>query len=348
MGKKIKILFSGHDFKFLDHVISRYEMDAGYEVILEEHKGHVIKDTEKCKKLLKESDIIFCEWCLGNAEWYSQNKNENQVLVVRLHHQEINLPFLERIAWGNVDKLIFICQNNRKLFLEKFPHLEDKTLLIYNLIDCASFRMPKLYGAEFNLGFIGSAPMRKAPHVAVDILHRLKQFDSRYTLYFKGKQPYEYDWLWQRPEERQYYEKLYKKINDSPFVNSIIFDPHGNDVQEWFSKIGFLLSTSEHEGSHQAVAEGMASGAIPVIRNWDDADQLYPPKYVFKDIEEAVGLIKKWNTGNLYAHECSEAGEYAQENFDYHGILRKFDTLFSDLLEQKGLDRLSNGNLQGE
>ena len=335
MQRKIKVLFSSHDFKFLNHVVSRYKQDPGYEVLLEEHEGHVIQDTEECKKLLEVVDIIFCEWCLGNAEWYSQNKKRHQVLIIRLHHQEVNLPFLDRIEWGNVDKILFICPNNKKLFLKKFPYLNEKTLLLYNLIDCASFRIPKLYGAEFNLGFIGSAPMRKAPHIAVDILNRLKQSDSRDTLYFKGKQPFEYDWLWRRPEERRYYEKLYEEINTSSYADSIIFDPHGNDVQEWFSKIGFLLSTSDHEGSHQAVAEGMASGAIPVIRNWDGADQLYPAKYVFRDIEEAVELILKWKTRNIYDHECNEAERYAQENFDYHEILKIYDTLISNLLGRK-------------
>ena len=328
----MNILFNGHDFKFLTHVIDHFKSNPYYEIFFDDHPGHVVVDKQKSLKLLDKADIIFCEWCLGNAEWYSHHKKENQLLLIRLHHQEIGLAFLDNILWDKVDKIIFICQNNLRLFLEKFPHLKSKTILIYNVIDCNAFDVQKLPGAEFNLGFIGSSPMRKAPHIALEIFFRLKKIDKRYCLFFKGKHPWEYPWLWRRPEEREYFEKLYDSINNGPYSNSIVFDPHGNDIPEWFSKIGFLLSTSDHEGSHQAVAEGMASGAIPVIRNWDGADLLYPPKYVFKSVDEAISLIQTWKTPNHYLNESSFSKEFANLNFDKKVIITAYENLINSLL----------------
>lgn len=332
---KRTILFNGHDFKFLIPVISHYQADPNFEVLIDSHPGHVVADTSKSSHMLNQADIIFCEWCLGNAEWYSQNKLEHQILIIRLHHQEIDLHYLENINWGNVDSIIFICQNNMKLFLEKFPKLKDKATLIYNLFDSKAFDLPKLPGAEFNLGFIGSAPKRKSPHLAIDILLKLKEIDSRYTLFIKGKQPWEFDWLWRRDEEREYYKDFYYRIENSRYRNSIIFDPHGDDIPSWFSKIGFLLSTSEHEGSHQAVAEGMASGAISVIRNWDGADQLYPKKFVFSTTDEAVGLIKKWKTVEYFQLTAKEVKEYAQSNFDNAVIIRQYETLLNKISQHR-------------
>lgn len=331
----LRMLFAGHDFKFLTPILAHYDSHPLYKVLTDEYKGHVIKDTKRSGTLLDQADIIFCEWCLGNAEWYSNNKKENQILIIRLHHQEIyqNLPYLDRIKWENVDRIIFICQNNMSLFLDKYPHLVDRAVLLFNLIDCDAFNIPKLYGAEFNLGFMGVAPKRKAPHLAFEILARLKQIDNRYTLFIKGKSPWEYDWLRSRPDERRYYEKFYSLVNGSQYANSVVFDPQGNDVPEWFSKIGFLLSTSEHEGSHQAVAEAMASGAIPVIRNWTGADSLYPKKYIFKSIDEAVQLILRWKIIPNYVKESSFCKEFAYRNFDRTIILPQYDELFSRLSE---------------
>ena len=333
-----KILFSGHDLKFLRPLLSHYENDSGYKVLIDEREVHVIKDTKKCQNLLKQANIIFCEWCLGNAEWYSNNKKENQLLLIRLHHQEIyqNLPYLERIKWENVDSIIFICPNNMSLFLDKYPHMADRAVLIYNLIDCDSFSLPKLYGAEFNLGFVGVAPKRKAPHVAFELLKRLKKIDSRYTLFIKGKPPWEYDWLWSRPDERKYYDQFYSAVNRSQYANSVVFDPHGNDMPEWFSKIGFLLSTSEHEGSHQAVAEAMASSAIPVIRNWAGADLLYPREFVFETIDGAVELINKWKTRENYAPQCKSVRKYAMDYFDRPVIIEQYQQLLRGLLLDYG------------
>lgn len=335
----LKILFSGHDLKFLRPLLSHYENDVGYKVLIDEYEGHVIKDTKKCQRLLKYADIIFCEWCLGNAEWYSNNKKGNQLLLIRLHAQEIyhNLPYLDRIKWENVDCIVFICQNNMSLFLDKYPSMTDRAVLIYNLIDCDSFSLPKLYGAEFNLGLMVMVPKMKAPDFTFEILERLKQIDNRYTLFIKGKPPWEYDWLWGRPDERRYYEDFYSRVNGSEYANSIVFDPYGDDIPEWFSKIGFLLSTSEHEGSHQAVAEAMASGAIPVIRNWAGADLLYPREFVFETIDDAVKLIIKWNTQENYLPQCESVRKYAREYFDRPVIIEQYQQLLRGLLLDYGL-----------
>lgn len=328
-----KILFAGHDFRFLEPVIAHYQAHPAYEVLLDKYQGHVITDTNRSRELLRHADIIFCEWCLGNAEWYSKHKNHNQRLIVRLHAQEIrdDVPFLQRIDWEKVDQIVFICQHNMDRFLARFPFMSDRAILIYNPVYCDAFPFPKLFEAEFNLGMMGFVPKLKAPHIAFDILLGLKKIDGRYTLFLKGNHPWEYDWLWQRPKEREYYEALYAKINSSEHANSVVFDPHDDNVPDWFSKIGFLLSTSDQEGSHQAVAEAMASGTTPIIRNWPGSDTLYADRFIFSSVNEAVNLILKLNTQGNFLSECQEASQFAMDRFDQQVILQQYDQLLSSI-----------------
>jgi glycosyltransferase involved in cell wall biosynthesis len=335
-GKAVNILFSGHDFKFLKPLLDHFNEAPSYNILIDEHEGHVPKDIEKCERLLRQADIIFCEWCLGNAEWFSKHKRKGQPLVIRLHHQEVlqNLPYLARIDWRNVDRIIFICPRNMELFLERIPEMEERAVLIYNPIDCGILGLSKLFGAGFNLGFVGLAPRRKSPHLALMIFEALRKLDTRYTLFFKGKSPREYDWLWKNPEERSYYEDFYSRVKSSPHSNSIVFDPHGGDMPAWYSKIGFFLSTSEHEGSHQAVAESMASGAVPVIRNWAGASQLYPGEFVFESIDDAVTKIFSWNRTGVYEPCCERAREYAKDNFDASLIIEQYENLLNCLLSR--------------
>lgn len=327
----VRILINGHDLKFLKPLITHLEQSDDYQVVLDNVGGHQILNKENSRRLLKDADLIFCEWALGNSVWYSENKQKRQKLVIRLHHQEINLPFLNQIRWENVDQIVFICPENMEIFLRRFPGMTSRTSLIYNLIDCADLSRSKLPGAPFNLGFIGSSPKRKAPHLSLDLFERLHREDDRYVLYIKGKHPWEYPWLLQREDERQYYEMLYHRIEHSPYADSIIFDPHGNDMPEWFSKIGIILSTSDHEGSHQAVAEGMASGALPVIRNWAGADKLYPPAYVIRNITEATAMVHGWNRSEQVYRLSCEARDFARENFDIPVITRQYEELFRKL-----------------
>jgi glycosyltransferase involved in cell wall biosynthesis len=322
-----RLLFSGHDFKFLQPVITHYENEPGFTVLIDTHKNHVIDDERKCEELNLQSDIVFCEWALGNAVWYSRHKLPDQKLIIRLHRQELTLPYLDQIDWKNVDRLIHICPYNVEQFNHRYPNLSEKVELIYNPIDACVLDQEKLPGTEFNLGMIGISPMLKAPHIAVEMLRKLREHDRRFTLFIKGKQPWEYDWLWKREIEREYFEELYRQIKNSDIRNAVIFDPHGNDIPDWFSKIGFILSTSDLEGSHQAVAEGMASGAIPVIRNWAGSDMLYPPKYVFSTVDQAVELILKWRSPKFYSAEVNYARDFAKGHFDLTVILPRIRQL---------------------
>src|SRR5690606_14421438 len=93
--------------------------------------------------------------------------------------------------------------------------------------------------------------------------------------------------------EMSYYEKLFEKINSAPWKENVIFEKHGDDVPQWFSKLNFILSTSDIESFHLAPMEGMASGTIPIIFNWDGSHTIYPNEYIVKSTDEAVDLILK-------------------------------------------------------
>ncbi|HNX79919.1 MAG TPA: glycosyltransferase, partial [Prolixibacteraceae bacterium] len=153
-----------------------------------------------------------------------------------------------------------------------------------------------------------------------------------------------YDWLWKCDEERAYFEALYDYINNSDFANSVVFDPHGDDMQVWFSKIGYILSTSEHEGSHQAVAEGMAAGSIPVIRNWHGADELYPEEFVVRSVDEAVGMILGFNESQDFSLKTDFVRKFARENFDLPVIFSSYERLFRKLLNESHDQVFQNPN----
>ena len=70
-----------------------------------------------------------------------------------------------------------------------------------------------------------------------------------------------------------WYQVQFDRIQSDPSLNGhVYFDEWGTDVPQWFEKINYILSVSDYEGSHQAVAEGAASGAVPTILKWDGAD----------------------------------------------------------------------------
>ena len=69
------------------------------------------------------------------------------------------------------------------------------------------------------------------------------------------------------------------------------FEPFGGDVANWLRKIGTVLSTSDLESFHLAVAEGMMSRACAVVLPWSGADEVYGEPWVVPDLARGAERI---------------------------------------------------------
>lgn len=97
----------------------------------------------------------------------------------------------------------------------------------------------------------------------------------------------------QRPEEMDWYREQYdriEKINAST-PGAITFDPQGDDMPQWYRKIGIALSASDFESFHLTVADGAASGSLPASLAWAGSDFLYPREWLSATTIELAASI---------------------------------------------------------
>ncbi len=324
------ILIAGHDLRFIQN-ISRLFANRGYKITIDRWKGHEKHDEEKSQRLLNQADIIIAEWCLGNAVWYSKNVRSHQRLLVRLHLQERDTGFPYKVNMDNVHKVIFVGPHILREVQRMCSWPVEKLEVLPNYVDEVDFNRDKLEDSTFNLGMSGICPSRKRMDLALDMLEHLRSVDSRFKLYIKGKMPWEYEWLWKKPEERSYYEQVFSRIDSSSLLeNAVVFDSYGEDIASWYRKIGFIISTSDFESFHLAVAEGAISGAIPVVFNWEGADQIYPSSWVHSSVVEAVEFIQGVFTNGNFSHISTERKAFALENFALEVIFEKWCKLLED------------------
>lgn len=320
----IKILFAGHDFKFAKLIMEYFSNNSNYEIKIDHFSSHDKHDISHSKECLDWADVIFCEWGLGNLVWYSKNKKESQILLARLHFQEKDLKFLRMIDFDKVDKFIAITPYMLEEFHRIFNIPRNKINYYDNLIEAHKLALPKLTGSEFNLGICGILPARKRIDLALDIFESLWEKDHRYQLFIKGKRPEEVPWLMARKSERAYFESVMSRIDKAPWKKNIHFDCYGNDIPEWLQKIGYLLSPSDYEGSHVSVSEALASGSIPIIRNWSGADTVYSKNYIVNSKEQAIYNVKN---GDWSIQAIENRKQEALIKFDYSKILRQIENL---------------------
>ncbi|HSK96618.1 MAG TPA: glycosyltransferase, partial [Euzebyales bacterium] len=290
-GRAPRVLVASHSLKFFS-AIAHHLRRCGAEVRFDVWEGHAKHDEADSKKLLDWAEIIVCEWALGNAVWYARNKHPGQRLLVRLHRMELETEFPAEIAIDAVDRVVLVSELFRTKAIEQLGWPDDALEVVPNWVDTLMLDRPKLPGAQFHLGLLGWIPIRKRLDRAVDTLERLLDHDPRWRLYLGGKLPWELRWVWQRLAEQQYFTEQLDRIRSSPRLRRAVnFDGHQPNVPSWMRKIGFVLSPSDDESFHLALAEGMASAAVPVVWPWDSASEVYDARWIHADSDAAADAI---------------------------------------------------------
>jgi hypothetical protein len=99
-------------------------------------------------------------------------------------------------------------------------------------------------------------------------------------------------------------------------------------VAAWLRRVGFVLSTSDDESFHVAPAEGMASGAVPVIRHWPGAETIYDPRWIHETPAEMAAFIASLASPD----DWRAAGRVAREQargFELSSVCRTWQRLLT-------------------
>lgn len=313
--KKKTILVAGHDLKFFSPLQKKLEETGKYAFLVDKWSGHCSHDEKKSKKLLEHADIIFCEWCLGNISWYAANKKPGQKLIARFHQQERKLSYLKEADHFQIDHIVYVSDFIKREGQSVFSFPERKTSVIPNLINQDKFWNAKKVGdARFTLGMVGIVPKMKRMDLAIEALDILLEKDPRYQLRIKGKHPLDHAWIVNNKEEFEYYQKIMQRINENDHLRyKVVFDPPGDDVNKWFTMVGFILSPSDFESFHLAVGEGMLTGCVPIVWKRDGAKEIWPKEAVVENHKEAAKKIS-----DLSIDQWMEMGRKSREIVLHH------------------------------
>lgn len=301
------VLVSGFDLKFVDELAHELSSRDDFDVSVDAWPD-LAKPSRQTGRLARRADAILAEWARPSAAWLSHRKRARQMLVVRLHRYELESRYPRDIAIDNVDAVVYIAPLFGQRIQDDLGWPADKLVYIPNYIDTASFWRSKLPGAQFTLGFVGIEVARKRFDLALDLVAALRREDPRFTLRVRSRMPWQNRYVWDKPEERAYARMCLQRIEDDPLLrNGVVFDPPGRDMARWFRGIGHILSTSEAEGSHTSLAEGMASGAVPIVRPWAGADLLYGKEWLAASMGEAVTSIIECVHADVWQQRSDQA-----------------------------------------
>ncbi|RCK69143.1 glycosyltransferase [Desertihabitans brevis] len=289
----LKVVVAGHDLKFAAALLGRLEED-GAELRIDQWQSHTVHDPEQSEALLSGADVVFCEWGLGNAVWYSQHVGSDQRLVVRVHSQELRTPHLRAIDHDRVDAYIFVGELVLEAAVRSHGLPREKCHVVPNAVDCAALALEKHPDATHTIGLVGIVPASKRLDLALDVLEGLLADGSDYRLRLKGKRPEDYPWMRNRPQEMAYYDRQLERIEriNAAHPSAVLLDGHGPDMANWYRHIGVALSVSDFESFHLTIADGAASGAMPALLAWPGSDLIYPRQWISPTVPALVERIR--------------------------------------------------------
>jgi glycosyltransferase involved in cell wall biosynthesis len=283
-GRALRVGVVSHDLKFFTRIQEHLAGLEGVELRLDHWEALSVHDARQSEQMVAWADVIICEWAGPNLVWYSRHKRAGQRLITRLHRFELEAGWLADVRAEAIDQVVCVSPYYAQLTAQRTGWPADRIVVIPNWVDVDQFDRAKLDGAEFTLGMIGISPHRKRPDLGVAVLARLRRRDRRFRLAVKSKLPWDYWWIWRKPEERAEAERLFHRLHDDPLVaGAVTFDGFGGDVAAWLRRVGWVLSTSDDESFHLAPAEGMASGAVPALLPWPGADTIYDTRWIHPD-----------------------------------------------------------------
>ncbi|NDO78827.1 glycosyltransferase [Kocuria indica] len=321
LARNTNLLIAGHDFKFLGELVGVLQRVHGLTLSYDRWRTQRHQDVQASDTALSEADVILCEFSSNNAVWYSWHKRPGQTLIVHFHGYELFQDIVHDINVANVDKFVFVSEFYRQRVIQELGWPAERTTVIPNMIEVAEYLGTKIDDARFHLGLAGYVPILKRPDRALDLLETLLEHDDRYVLHLRGRNPWDYAWMWRQPVVQDAYRAFYERLIDNPeLLAHVSFDAFDPDMGRWFRRIGWMLSPSSRETFHLAPVEGQASGAVPVVWDREGAREIFPEEFVHADMTSAADGILRANAIESGFDQASARARQAVQRWDLSHI----------------------------
>lgn len=314
---KPKMLIAGYDLKFIKPAVPFLE--KYYSIQVDEWTGHELHDPQRSKNLLEWADVIFCEWLLGNAVWYANNKKAHQKLIIRLHRFELTTKYINLIEKSKIDKIIAVSPYYYEKIIEKIKIKRSQVTVVPNYLLVDKYISYDNEDKLYNLGMIGILPSGKGFYEGLKVLCGLVKNNSKYKLNVYGKTVNDLPWIKNNKEEVEYFDKCTSYIRDNNLSDNVIY--HGwCDMYTEVGKNGYILSLSKNdelfESFHLAPAEGFVAGGIGLFLPWRGVEYIYPKEYILNDVNSITSYILDCNADyNKFKENAKIGYRYVKENY---------------------------------
>ncbi len=275
--------------------------------------------------LMRWADIAWFEWC-DKLLIEATRLPKNCPIICRLHSYEAFTDMPAQVDWSKVDKLILVNHNVSQV-LERLHSIPVGKEIIYNGVDLNKFTIhrDKTYGRKLcSLGYIN---YKKNPALLLYCFKAIHNWDPQFEFHVAGRH--------QDPRISLYMEHLLRRL-----AIPVRFDGWVEDVPGYLKDKDFVISTSLFESFHYSIAEGMASGVLPLVHSWPGSENIYPGQYLFDTPDDCVELVKRLMKSDR-RKLAEENRAYIAKNFSLEKTIQGFNRVIETVRARAGVDEAS-------
>jgi glycosyltransferase involved in cell wall biosynthesis len=231
--------------------------------------------------LMNKSDIVLFDWSERNLAIGSKLKT-TQKIATRLHRYEIFFDYFHEINWQNVDAINLVNKALQKRFVNHYPALVDRTVVIYDALDTETYKPQPDKEFHGTIGMVGYIVERKRVYdFIISFSELIKEYpDLSFRIAGKG--------------EGEYFTMLQELVEKLGIKNKVVFDGYVEDLAAWYNNIDLIVCNSYHESFHMGLHDGTLCGCYPLSHFWDGVDEFLPEYFVFSSNEDLTNKITEW------------------------------------------------------
>ncbi|MEO8108310.1 MAG: glycosyltransferase, partial [Actinomycetes bacterium] len=286
--------------------------------------------SERISADLRWSDVVFVDWSQRAAVLITALDPGSAKVVVRLHSYEAFTCFPHLVDWSRVDDVVFVGRHLQRLASRIVSDLPARQHVLPVLMDLRRMQRDKGADVRRTLAVLGWAVPAKDAIWAIDVLAELRRHDPSYRLLLVGAGPGE-----SSPKAvTSYVANVRERAARADVAGSVEFVGQTDDVPGMLARVGTIVSSSVRESFHAAVAEGAASGAVPVVRDWPffvpygGAAAVYPEEWiVHSPADAAQRILRTTKDEAIWRAEGARAQEHALSTFDQSVTGPRYDDL---------------------
>lgn len=305
----LRILFLAQHTMFIGDIVARLAKKNQVTVSAERQPG-------KLRELIAQADLVWLEWCDDTAIAVSRLPKTCPI-VCRLHSYELFNDWPSKVDWSAIDHLILVSESVQEL-LATWHRVVVPQSVIHNGVDCTRFSVPAGKKRTKKIASVGYINYKKNPALLLHAFRAIHQYDPSYTLHIAGEH--------QDPRIALYFDN-YLRRHPLP----VVFDGWVEQMPEWYADKSYVMSTSLFESFHYSIAEGMASGLLPLVHDWYGADRLYPPETLFADPSDCLSLLKRYETADQ-SELIRRHRAWIETKYDHHQQTARIESLLATVV----------------